>query len=129
MDSTIQDQSRAQTATTAAENILGPNPVVGVRGRDILNTAGAIFRQMMIEPAVMFKHTNQWAQEMVNALSGKSEIAPDKKDRRFQDTAWQESWLHKFAMQTYLATDKELKAWIDDTTLSQLDKERATFVL
>ncbi len=129
MVTTLQDQHQAEVASSAAENILGPNPVIGVRPRDIVETAGAILRQMILEPDVTFRHTNQWMLELFNAVSGKSQIAPDKKDRRFQDPAWQESWLHRVLMQAYLAIDKEMKGWVNDTNLSQLDKDRAGFVL
>ncbi len=107
MATTPQDQT--EVAANAADNILGPNPVIGVRPRDIVETAGAILRQMILEPDVTFKHTNQWILELFNAMSGTSQIAPDKKDRRFHDPAWQESWLYKLLMQAYLATDKEAK--------------------
>lgn len=124
-----QDQNRAEVASNAAENILGPNPVVGVRARDILDTARVIVKQTLVEPGVTLRHTGHLALTLFNAMRGKSEIAPDKKDRRFADPAWQESWLHSLAMLAYLATDKEIKAWVDDTNLPELDKERANFVL
>src|ERR1051326_1758241 len=89
-----QDSKRADIASSAAESILGPNPIIGVRARDILSTAGLIFEQVLMEPGVTLKHTTRLAQEMLNILQGKSHIAPDKKDRRFADPAWQESWLY-----------------------------------
>ncbi|HLY25411.1 MAG TPA: alpha/beta fold hydrolase, partial [Aggregatilineales bacterium] len=89
----------------------------------------AILRQMLLEPDVTYKHTNLWVLEMFNIMAGKSEIAPDKKDRRFQDPAWEESWLYRLLMQFYLATDREFKGWVSDTTLSQLDKDRADYVV
>ncbi len=34
----LREVRRTEVGTEAAENILGPNPVVGVRGKDILET-------------------------------------------------------------------------------------------
>jgi len=125
-----QDQNQNEAvASSTDENILGPNPVVGVSTRDILNTTASILRQMIAQPDVTTKHTTLWLSELVNILEGKSEVLPDGKDRRFQDPAWQESWLYKALMQFYLATDKGLKEWVSDTDLSQLDKDRAEFVV
>ena len=129
MATVVQDQTQTEIASSAAENILGPNPVIGVRPRDIVDTAGAILRQLVVEPDITVKHANQLGLELFNAITGKSGITPDKKDRRFQDPAWHESWFYKFLMQTYLATDQEIKGWVNDTHLSQLDKDRADFVL
>src|SRR5579859_5724418 len=129
METTVQDPTQEAVASTAAENILGPNPVVGVRPNDVMSTLAAILRQMLVEPDVTYKYTNLWVLELFNIVSGKSGITPDKKDRRFQDPAWQESWLYRTLMQFYLATDKELKGWVSETTLSQLDKDRAEYVV
>src|SRR5262245_1681376 len=101
MDTAKEDQNQEAVASNTDENILGPNPVVGVSTRDILNTTASILRQMIAQPDVTTKHTTLWLSELVNILEGKSEVAPDGKDRRFQDPAWHESWLYKDMMQFY----------------------------
>src|SRR5262252_6870792 len=123
------NEQQAATAAAAAENILGPNPIVGIRRRDLVDTGMALFRQMLLEPEVTARHANRLTLEVLSALAGQSQIEPEKKDRRFQDAAWHESWLAKALMQTHLAAEKEVKEWVGDMQLTQVDKERAEFVV
>ena len=41
--------------------------------------------------------------ELGRVASGRSEVQPTKRDRRFADPAWQSSWLFRRLVQTYLA--------------------------
>jgi len=129
MASAAQEQNRTDIATDATDNILGPNPVIGLRARNIFDTAGLVLRQAIVDRDATVKHTGHLVAALFNAATGKSEIAPDKKDRRFQDSAWQENWLLRFISQAYLASDQEMKGWLNDTRLSELDKARAEFIL
>src|SRR5579859_1000845 len=124
-----QEQNRTEIASNATDNILGPNPIVGLRARNIFDTAGLIVRQAIVDRDVTLRHTGHWLTELFNVATGKTEIALDKKDRRFQDAAWQDNWFLRFVRQTYQLTDKEMRDWLGDTDLSQLDKARAEFVM
>jgi polyhydroxyalkanoate synthase len=65
---------------------------------------------------------------VANIVTGKSELEPSPKDKRFADPAWRANPLYKGAMQYYLAAQKGMAAWIDDVELDELEKARATFV-
>ncbi|MFL1516483.1 class II poly(R)-hydroxyalkanoic acid synthase [Pseudomonas prosekii] len=113
----------------ASENTLGLNPVVGLRGKDLLASARMVLRQAIKQPIHSVKHVAHFGLELKNVLFGKSELQPPGDDRRFVDPAWSQNPLYKRYLQTYLAWRKELHAWIDDSSLSPKDVARGHFVI
>lgn len=113
----------------ASENTLGLNPVVGLRGKDLLASARMVLRQAIKQPIHSVKHVAHFSLELKNVLFGKSELQPPGDDRRFADPAWSQNPLYKRYLQTYLAWRKELHAWIDDSSLSPKDVARGHFVI
>ncbi|WP_323161104.1 class II poly(R)-hydroxyalkanoic acid synthase [Pseudomonas fluorescens] len=113
----------------ASENTLGLNPVVGLRGKDLLASARMVLTQAIKQPIHSVKHVTQFGLELKNVLFGKSELQPASDDRRFVDPAWSQNPLYKRYLQTYLAWRKELHAWIDDSSLSPKDIARGHFVI
>ncbi|MCU0090551.1 MULTISPECIES: class II poly(R)-hydroxyalkanoic acid synthase [Pseudomonas] len=113
----------------ASENTLGLNPVVGLRGKDLLASARMVLTQAIKQPIHSVKHVTQFGLELKNVLFGKSDLQPAGDDRRFVDPAWSQNPLYKRYLQTYLAWRKELHAWIDDSSLSPKDIARGHFVI
>ncbi|MGG7671115.1 class II poly(R)-hydroxyalkanoic acid synthase [Pseudomonas sp. WC2] len=113
----------------ASENTLGLNPVVGLRGKDLLASARMVLKQAIKQPIHSVKHVTHFGLELKNVLFGKSELQPAGDDRRFADPAWSQNPLYKRYLQTYLAWRKELHAWIDDSSLSPKDIARGHFVI
>ena len=113
----------------ASENTLGLNPVVGLRGKDLLASARMVLRQAIKQPIHSVRHVTHFGLELKNVLFGKSELQPAGDDRRFTDPAWSQNPLYKRYLQTYLAWRKELHAWIDDSNLSPKDIARGHFVI
>ncbi|MHA3736180.1 class II poly(R)-hydroxyalkanoic acid synthase [Pseudomonas sp. Eth.TT006] len=113
----------------ASENTLGLNPVVGLRGKDLLASARMVLTQAIRQPIHSVKHVTHFGLELKNVLFGKSELQPASDDRRFADPAWSQNPLYKRYLQTYLAWRKELHAWIDDSSLSPKDIARGHFVI
>ncbi|WP_248743160.1 MULTISPECIES: class II poly(R)-hydroxyalkanoic acid synthase [unclassified Pseudomonas] len=113
----------------ASENTLGLNPVVGLRGKDLLASARMVLTQAIKQPIHSVKHVTHFGIELKNVLFGKSELQPAGDDRRFVDPAWSQNPLYKRYLQTYLAWRKELHAWIDDSSLSPKDIARGHFVI
>ncbi|WP_433898920.1 class II poly(R)-hydroxyalkanoic acid synthase [Pseudomonas sp. PSE1(2024)] len=113
----------------ASENTLGLNPVVGLRGKDLLASARMVLTQAIKQPIHSVKHFTQFGLELKNVLFGKSDLQPAGDDRRFVDPAWSQNPLYKRYLQTYLAWRKELHAWIDDSSLSPKDIARGHFVI
>ena len=65
--------------------------------------------------------------ELGQVAKGKSELVPDPSDRRFADPAWKSNALYARLMQSYLATQKELSHFIEQSALNKLEKGRAHF--
>jgi Poly-beta-hydroxybutyrate polymerase (PhaC) N-terminus len=128
-EAAAHDERRKEVGTKAAENILGPNPVVGLRGKDILQTFRMLTRQALRQPHQVFAHGFTFAAEASRILGGSSELAPDPKDRRFQDTTWNENGIYQRGLQLYLSANKEVHDWVDASIPGNDDRKRAHFVL
>lgn len=121
-------QKRKEMGENAAENILGPNPIVGFTRRNILAAVGITAKKAISNPRQVATHSATFAKEVGKALLGVSDLQTDKTDRRFMDSAWKDSWFYRRFLQTYLAADKGLHNWIDATDLDKEDRDRAHFV-
>ncbi|VVP57922.1 Poly(3-hydroxyalkanoate) polymerase subunit PhaC [Pseudomonas fluorescens] len=113
----------------ASENTLGLNPVVGLRGKDLLASARMVLRQAIKQPIHSARHVAHFGRELTHVLLGKSGLQPTSDDRRFADPAWSQNPLYKRYLQTYLAWRKELHDWIDHSNLSPNDASRGHFVI
>ena len=111
----------------ASENTLAINPLTGLQPRDMVNGAKSLLKVMGRAPVRTATHYGHYLKELATVVAGKSELAPDPKDRRFADPAWQGNALYTRLMQTYLATQKELASVIDSSKLDGVDKGRAQF--
>jgi polyhydroxyalkanoate synthase len=112
----------------ASRNTLALNPLVGIRGQDLVESAGVLFKAIVNEPKVA---TEQWLSflgELGSIVAGKSERAPKASDRRFSDATWKESALHSGLLKAYLAWGDAVGGLVDKTSLSEIDKARAHLV-
>ena len=113
----------------ASENTLGLNPVIGLRGKDLLTSARMVLAQAIKQPIHSAKHATHFALELKNVLLGQSALTPEADDRRFADPAWSQNPLYRRYLQTYLAWRKELHDWIEESNLSEQDTSRGHFVI
>ncbi|HEY2079415.1 MAG TPA: alpha/beta fold hydrolase [Streptosporangiaceae bacterium] len=67
--------------------------------------------------------------ELGRVATGRSEVAPQRKDRRFADPAWTHNPVLKRAMQAYLATAQSAELMLATADLDWRDGERLRFVL
>jgi polyhydroxyalkanoate synthase subunit PhaC len=67
------------------------------------------------------------AAELGKVAVGRSSVAPDKRDRRFQDTAWEGNPALKRLMQVYLATGQTVDGLISDANLDWRSERRVRF--
>jgi len=118
----------ADVAAQAAEEMLGPNPFIGLNPADIFKTLGEIARQALKTPMQAVTHEAALADALLSILSGKAEIAPAKGDRRFADAAWSGNPFYHMFEQGYLAWSSALDRYIDSTGLDNVVKQRARFV-
>ncbi|MDM8348371.1 class II poly(R)-hydroxyalkanoic acid synthase [Pseudomonas sp. sp1636] len=113
----------------ASENTLGLNPVIGIRGKDLLTSARMVLTQAIRQPLHSAKHVAHFGVELKNVIFGQSELQPEGGDRRFADPAWSQNPLYKRYLQTYLAWRKELHDWVEESNLTAQDASRGHFVI
>jgi polyhydroxyalkanoate synthase subunit PhaC len=112
----------------ASRNTLALNPLVGIRGQDLADSAGILFKAVVNEPKVAAEQWLAFLGELGSIVAGKSERAPQAGDRRFSDATWKESALHSGMLKAYLAWGDAVSGFVDKTSLSDLDKARAHLV-
>jgi polyhydroxyalkanoate synthase len=98
-------------------------------GRD---AAGALrfFGQVAVRhPQALLQTMPDMSLELMRIGLGKSEVAPDKGDKRFADPAWQQNPLFKMTMQTYLSYGAGADAYVDNLRLAGMGAERLRFGL
>jgi polyhydroxyalkanoate synthase len=112
----------------ASRNTLALNPLVGIRGQDLVDSAGVLFKAIVNEPKVAAEQWFSFLGELGSIVAGKSERAPGSGDKRFSDATWKESALHGGMLKAYLAWGDAVSGFVDKTSLSDIDKARAHLV-
>ncbi len=125
----MSDKNNEDLKRQASENTLGLNPVIGIRGKDLLTSARMVLSQALKQPFHSAKHVAHFSLELKNVMLGQSALKPEDGDRRFTDPAWSQNPLYRRYLQTYLAWRKELHDWIEHSSLSEQDASRGHFVI
>ncbi len=112
----------------ANEATMALGPMAGLAREDFVGAMGILLRQTASQPDVVFKTATGLGEDFVKIMTGKSELAPDPKDKRFMDPAWRFNPFFKAGAQYYLAVQKGVKDWVADLELDALEKDRANFV-
>ncbi|HVZ43641.1 MAG TPA: alpha/beta fold hydrolase [Ramlibacter sp.] len=111
----------------AVENTLAYNPLLGARRRDTLDAAVAMARAIAASPKSSGQRLAECLRELQQVAAGKSDLAPDPKDRRFTDAAWRSHPYFRRLLQAHLATRKSLAAAIEESGIDPRNKSRAQF--
>ena len=80
-------------------------------------------------PLALMQTLPDMSLELMRIGLGKSEMAPDRGDKRFADPAWQQNPLFKTTMQTYLTYSAGADAYVDNLGLKGMTAERLRFGL
>jgi polyhydroxyalkanoate synthase subunit PhaC len=112
----------------AARHTLALNPLVGVRGKDLFDSAGILIKAMLNEPRVAVAQWLSFLGELTDIVSGKSERAPQPGDKRFSDSTWTNSMLHNRLLKAYLAWGAAVENFVTHSSLSAVDKQRASLL-
>ena len=113
---------------TAAQHTLAANPLVGVSGHDILDSARVLLGQIMRNPALVVQQSLGLLGELGRIATGESKLAPDTRDKRFADPAWKESTMWRALAQCYFAWGGALNRCVDAANMGKRDAERARFI-
>ncbi|RNI18984.1 PHA/PHB synthase family protein [Flexivirga caeni] len=80
-------------------------------------------------PAGTAYRLRNFGTESAKVLLGTSEMAPDKRDRRFTEEAWSANPLLRRLVQLYLAGGRAAEGLLADADLSERDRSRVSFVI
>jgi len=125
----MADENPEAVREQATLHTLAANPLVGVRGQDILDSACVLLGQMISNPGIAGQQYLSLLGELGRIVTGGSELAPDAKDKRFADPAWKESFAYRTLMQCYLAWGGALNSFVDEANMDKRSAERARFVV
>ena len=116
-------------AGRAAEGMLGPNPFIGLRPEDIAETVRLIGAQAVKQPGVVLEQEAAFARDLISALCGNADLAPEKGDKRFADSAWQWNPFYRTYLQGYLAWSRALGGFVDKAAVDERTRERIRYVV
>lgn len=118
-----------EVAARGEQGILGPNPFIGLRAKDLLESARQVGAQAMRQPGLVVEQEASLARELLSILAGNARIAPAPADKRFTDLAWRENPFYRMWLQGYLAVGKTLTDFVERSALEGKTKERANFLV
>ncbi|MGV6801082.1 MAG: alpha/beta fold hydrolase [bacterium] len=113
----------------AADNTTALNGMIGVRRVELMKSLGVLLGHTVKQPVPFTMHLANYGKDLVDILKGTSELAPDPKDRRFQDRTWNDNRLYKAGLQTWLSMRKNLEGWIADSGADPENQARANYIL
>ncbi|MEE4206135.1 MAG: alpha/beta fold hydrolase [Erythrobacter sp.] len=122
----MADTVRLENEAAQSTNALGP--LIGVAREDFVGAVALLLRETASDPARAFRHAQKMGEDMVKIMTGKSELAPDPRDKRFMDPAWQFNPFYRAGVQYYLAVQKGMRGWLEDLELDELERNRANFI-
>ena len=121
-------RSEVKLENEAAQSTNALGPLIGVAREDFVSAVALLLRETATDPSRFLRHSAGMAQDMVKILTGKSELAPDPKDKRFMDPAWQYNPFFRAGAQYYLAVQKGMRGWLEELELDELERNRANFI-
>ncbi|WP_375740519.1 class II poly(R)-hydroxyalkanoic acid synthase [Pseudomonas boanensis] len=105
------------------------NAIVGLRGKDLFSTVRNLALQGLRHPVHSARHMLAFGGQVSRVLLGDTLHQPNPQDSRFADPSWTFNPFYRRGLQVYLAWQKQLAAWIEESDLSDDDRARARFVL
>jgi polyhydroxyalkanoate synthase len=112
----------------AAQSTTALGPMVGLVREDFTGAVALLLRESLGNPARTMRHAQAMGEDMVRIVTGKSDLAPDPRDKRFKDSAWQYNPFLRAGAQYYLAVQKGMKNWLGELELDALERDRANFI-
>ncbi len=112
----------------AAQSTTALGPLVGLAREDFVGAVALLLRETASDPQRSVKHMRGFGEDVVKILTGKSDLAPEPKDKRFMDPAWRYNPFFRAGAQYYLAIQKGMKGWLEELELDELERDRANFI-
>ena len=112
----------------AAQSTTALGPLIGLAREDFVGAIALLLRETASDPQRTMKHAQAMGEDMVKIMAGKSELAPDPRDKRFMDPAWQYNPFFRAGAQYYLAVQKGMRSWLAELELDEIERDRANFI-
>ncbi len=122
----MAEEIKLENEAAQSTNALGP--LVGVAREDFVGAVALLLRETATDPQRFMRHAQSLGEDMVKILTGKSDLAPHPKDKRFMDPAWQYNPFFRAGAQYYLAVQKGMRSWLEELELDELERNRANFI-
>ena len=113
----------------ASGAILGANPFLGIDFTGLMAAAGVWLGNLGRRPARLVNRTAGGVVELGKIAIGRSDIAPERSDRRFVDPAWAEHPALHRVMQAYLLVSSSLQELVGDAELDPLTERRVRYAV
>ena len=124
------DSSAAEDAAAVPLDLLLGDAATGMLRRVNLGGSGLrLAAALAVRPRLVAGRGRQLAGELARIGTGRSQVQPSRRDRRFSDPAWAGNPLLRAAMQAYLATAESVAGVVAEAGLDESDAERVNFVL
>src|SRR5262249_16380991 len=127
MGDNLADAQEHDIREQAAAHTLAANPLVGVRGEDLVASARLLLDEMLNNPAAFMRQYVALLAELVPIAPGGS--APAPKARRFRDPTWKNNATYRALAQAYLAWANSLYRFLDEAKIGSREAERARFLV
>src|SRR5215469_12322291 len=114
-------QAADSLSDQASRHTLALNPLVGLRGNDLFDSASILLKAMLNEPKVAASQWLSFLGELSEIIGGKSNRAPQPGDKRFTDLTWTNSALHSRLLKAYLAWSAAVENFVSQTSLNEVD--------
>src|SRR5580700_2780889 len=129
-DQSAQSWQDAAGDLAGALDMLLADGALGVLRR--FRPDGALLRlaaSLAQRPQLVSEQVAVLGAELAKIITGSSQLAPERKDRRFGDPAWSQNPLLKRVLQGYLAAGQTAAGLLAGAELDWRDDERLRFVL
>lgn len=123
LEQALRDQAQSMESTVSV------NPLTGFQLGDLMTTGGKVALQAVLQPMILVNHIASQNRKLVDILAGNATYTPEKRDRRFQDPAFENNWFYKNLMQSYLALCETMDEWVTDLKLDEVGGNRAGFFM
>src|SRR3954447_20692629 len=115
-------------AAHAALDVMLTDAAVGGRSRFVRpGAAVGVAAGLARRPDRAARRVGHLGAELARVASGRSEVRPAKRDRRFADPAWESSWLFRRVLQAHLAVGEAVDGLISDAELDWRHERQARF--
>ena len=122
------EEAPARSSEAAGLDTLLTEPSAGALQRWTPGLAGLkAAAKLAARPGKVVEHTAGLTAELANIAVGRSDVEPDRRDRRFKDPAWAGNPVYKRLGQTYLASARTLDRLLCSIDLDWSDERRVRF--